>query len=349
MTVARHTKHGSDTRATGSVVGLILIAALIAALVIGVGGWMYAHNGLGASHAKTSPVASASDSPATASASSSTASSKHEQRPVHDTLERKAAPAPDLTTVAEEKRMSDVSSAVTAAVAGNGGIWSVYVEDLATGKTVSVGGQPMVAASDIKLYVMLAVYDKQHAGTLAAGGQDTTSLINQMITVSSNAATNQLVLMVGDGDMATGMQRVTGTAARYGFSSSKQLRVLSDAGTDGTGTENWTSASDCGRFLAALYRGKLVSAEASRSMLDVLLGQTRRAKIPAGVPSGIQVANKTGELAGVENDAAVVWGKAADGTERDYVMVVMTSGVVSGTAQQQIAALSSQVYEAMTA
>lgn len=101
--------------------GLILIAALIAALVIGVGGWMYAHNGLGASHAKTSPVASASDSPATASASSSTASSKHEQHPVHDTLERKAAPAPDLTTVAEEKRMSDVSSAVTAAVAGNGG------------------------------------------------------------------------------------------------------------------------------------------------------------------------------------------------------------------------------------
>ena len=47
MTVARHTKHSSDTRATGSVVGLILIAALIAALVIGVGGWMYAHNGLG--------------------------------------------------------------------------------------------------------------------------------------------------------------------------------------------------------------------------------------------------------------------------------------------------------------
>ena len=29
----------------------------------------------------------------------------------------------------------------------------------------------MVAASDIKLYVMLAVYDKQHAGTLATGGK----------------------------------------------------------------------------------------------------------------------------------------------------------------------------------
>lgn len=29
----------------------------------------------------------------------------------------------------------------------------------------------MVAASDIKLYVMLAVYDKQHAGTLATGGE----------------------------------------------------------------------------------------------------------------------------------------------------------------------------------
>lgn len=34
----------------------------------------------------------------------------------------------------------------------------------------------MVAASDIKLYVMLAVYDKQHAGTLATAGSRATRL-----------------------------------------------------------------------------------------------------------------------------------------------------------------------------
>ncbi|PWG65364.1 serine hydrolase [Bifidobacterium callitrichidarum] len=230
----------------------------------------------------------------------------------------------------------------------SGGTWSAYVEDLDTGKTVSLNEQPMVAASEIKLYVMLTVYDRLASGTLNTGGQSTDALLNQMITVSSNAATNQLVQMIGDGDMATGIKRVTETAAKYGYASSKQLRALSDAGTDGTGTENWTSAADCGKLLAAIYRGKLVSPEASQAMLGLLEGQTRRNKIPSGVPAGIQVANKTGELAGVENDAAIVWGKAADGSARDYVLVVMTSGVDSATAQQAIVGASSAVYAGMT-
>lgn len=39
-------------------------------------------------------------------------------------------------------------------------------------------------------------------------------------------------------------------------------------------------------------------------MIDLMLGQQRRSKIPAGLPSQISVANKTGESPGVENDSA---------------------------------------------
>ncbi len=38
-----------------------------------------------------------------------------------------------------------------------------------------------------------------------------------------------------------------------------------------------------------------------------LKAQQLRSKIPDGVPSGVQTANKTGELDTVENDAAIVF------------------------------------------
>jgi beta-lactamase class A len=323
----------------------MMLAALLAVLIIGgISGWLYAHGLIGQSH-EPGPV------PAGQSQHAS-----HPQRhrsadptPSHEVLNRGTAPVPDAGETASDTRMAAIRTMVESSLAGRNGTWSVYVEDLESGETVSVNEQPMVAASEIKLYVMLTVYDRLNAGTLNDGGRDIASLVNQMITVSSNEATNQLVLIIGDGTMATGMQRVTDTAARYGFGSSRQLRSLSDTGTDGSGAENWTSAADCGAFLSGLYHGKLVSGEASTTMLSMLSGQTRRAKIPAGVPEGIQVANKTGELPGVENDAAIIWGRAADGSSRDYALVVMASGIDSGTAQQQIAALSAQVYAGMTA
>ena len=71
--------------------------------------------------------------------------------------------------------------------------------------------------------------------------------------------------------------------------------------------------------------------------------QQRRSKIPAGLPTGVTVGNKTGELSNVENDAAIVY--SAGGT---YVLCVMSENL-SDTyqAQQFIARTSSVVYEAM--
>ena len=55
-------------------------------------------------------------------------------------------------------------------------------------------------------------------------------------------------------------------------------------------------------------------------MRKLLLAQTRRWKIPSGIPSGIKVANKTGETSSVEHDMAIVYGK-----KKDYIICVFSN------------------------
>lgn len=235
------------------------------------------------------------------------------------------------------------------------GTWQVYIEDLATGASLAVGDHAAYAASVIKLYVMLAVFQRIADGALADTPQ-VERLLEQMVTVSSNEATNTLVRMLAS-DGERGFDVVTRVAREHGFASvnlSQWLGVL-----DGDVQAKRTSASDAGRFLAAAYRGQLVSREASERMIGLLLGQTRRAKIPGGVPGGVAVANKTGEAAGVDNDAAIVFGSgstdvfdgtgtAALGRRGDYVLIVMTEGIADAEATRAaIRSLSATVWATM--
>ena len=50
----------------------------------------------------------------------------------------------------------------------------------------------------------------------------------------------------------------------------------------------------------------IASAAHCRTMVTIMLGQTDRAKIPAALPAGMPIANKTGELTGTRDDVAVV-------------------------------------------
>ena len=99
----------------------------------------------------------------------------------------------------------------------------------------------------------------------------------------------------------------------------------------------FTSAKDCGEFLKKVYLNETSHA---LDILEFLKRQERREKIPAGVPEGIEVANKTGELSGIENDAALVL--MEDDT---YSITVITSGLTdSSSAREKIKEISSEVY-----
>lgn len=60
-------------------------------------------------------------------------------------------------------------------------------------------------------------------------------------------------------------------------------------------------------------------------MLSFLKQQQRRSKIPAGVPTGVTVANKTGETDDYTHDAAIVYSKGAR-----YIICVMAHTPGSG-------------------
>jgi beta-lactamase class A len=102
---------------------------------------------------------------------------------------------------------------------------------------------------------------------------------------------------------------------------------------------NVTSAKDCGVLLENIYRGTCVSAKYSKAMLNLLLAQTRQWKIPASLPSGVKVANKTGETDTVENDIAIVYGPKAD-----YVICIFSNVGNSSYAISKLQTISRTVY-----
>ena len=81
----------------------------------------------------------------------------------------------------------------------------------------------------------------------------------------------------------------------------------------------------------------------AREMFLLLAQQTRTNKIPAKLPTGVRVANKTGELADVENDVGIIYKTAGD---VDLVVCFMSEGVSTpGDAQTAIADLSLLIYD----
>ena len=214
------------------------------------------------------------------------------------------------------------------------GTWCIYVKNLDTGESFSINNQKMYAASLIKLYAMGAVYDKIQQGKIKESSVSST--IGSMITVSDNGAFNNIVRRVGKNYINTWCKKngYKQTVQGHGLEPSGNSAGLSN----GSGS-NMTSVKDCGKFLESVYRGTCVGKKSSAKMLRFLKNQKRRYKIPAGVPSGVTVANKTGEYDIYAHDAAIVYSRGAD-----YIICVMVRGYGSGWSSN-IPALSRMTYD----
>ena len=210
-----------------------------------------------------------------------------------------------------------------------GGKWSLYLKRLDTGRVIGINAEEkMVAASLIKLFVAGEFYTQVKDGKL-----DEDSYGNKpdiMISISDNAACNTLI-------SAVGMSNVNEFAKRNGYEQTQLNRRM----LENNGTENYTSARDCGVMLEKVLDGKYVSKHASERILEKgLKAQERRSKIPAGVPSGVKTANKTGDLTFADNDAAIVWSPACT-----YILCIMSSD--TGNRIPEIVKLSSMVYKGL--
>lgn len=215
--------------------------------------------------------------------------------------------------------------------------WAVYVQDLKSGAEKSSGQGKMQAASLIKLYIMGAVYENYEKLTTAVGKEKIDGLLDSMITVSDNEAANTLTRLLGNQEAKAGREVVNTYCRNQGYGDSSMGRMLLEATAEG---DNYTSVKDCGLFLERVYNKKIPHAE---EMLILLKQQERTGKIPEGVPSGIETANKTGELSNVENDVAIVFAG-----ENPYILCVMSENLKDAAeARRVIVNLSSGIYESI--
>jgi beta-lactamase class A len=108
--------------------------------------------------------------------------------------------------------------------------------------------------------------------------------------------------------------------------------------------DNMGSPRDMAELLSMVAQSRCASAPSCRLMVEVMAQQEWREKIPAGLPEGLLVANKTGGVSGTSNDAAIVYTPAG----APMVMVVFWKGLdhqAKGRADAAIAEIAAVLYE----
>jgi len=210
---------------------------------------------------------------------------------------------------------------------------SVYVEEL-TGERRMATHNPdtiMVTASTYKLFVAYAVLHEAELGTVnmstrLSTGTTAEAALTKMITQSDNASGQALGFFVG-WDTADNLAASLGATHTH-------LNNYDSSGNAIQG-EKTSTVGDLAILLTKLQNSTLLDPTDTDMIIGLMKAQAWRERVPAGVPENIQVADKPGWLANVQNDAAIVYGPKST-----YLLVVMTTSNTT----QPLANLSQIVY-----
>lgn len=161
-------------------------------------------------------------------------------------------------------------------------------------------------------------------------------LVRHAIVHSGNLATNLALEHVGGAEVAA----VLGDA---GCTPDTVLpRGIEDAAAREAGLDNLVTAADLARVMCGIASRTLAAEETCREVEAVLAAQEHRDKIPAGLPTGTYVANKTGWVTGVAHDVALV----RPGDKDPYVLAVCTTtDLTEDEASRVVAAVSATMWQ----
>jgi beta-lactamase class A len=234
---------------------------------------------------------------------------------------------------------------------------SLYIKDLSTEYEIKINSDKEIpSASLVKIPIMAAVYELAEKGDLSlnekltykkkyrCGGSGIIKrsrygtkftireLVELMITLSDNVATHMLIDRIG-------IKNLNKIFKELGLKNTNIDRFVMDLQARDKGIENYTTAEDIGLLLEKIYRGKLVSKEASVEMLLIMLKQRISDRIPKKLPTQVAVAHKTGLMKDVCHDAGIVYTNNGD-----FIICVLTHNIKPQVAKEIIADAAYMTY-----
>lgn len=138
-------------------------------------------------------------------------------------------------------------------------------------------------------------------------------LAYQMITTSSNLATNLLI------DIVT-VETIQLALDELDIHGIKVLRGVEDQAAFDAGLNNEVTANGLASLLRAIAENRAYTEASCEKMREILLDQQYKSGIPAGLPKAARVAHKTGNISTVHHDAGIVYVEG----RKPYVLVVLT-------------------------
>ncbi|MDJ1506937.1 serine hydrolase [Xanthocytophaga agilis] len=162
-------------------------------------------------------------------------------------------------------------------------------------------------------------------------------LVYEMITVSSNMATNLLIDKVGASNVMNTMQEI-------GAKDMRILRGVEDQKAFDKGWNNTVTAYDLAIIFEKIARGQVVDRKSSEEMVQILKEQKFNDIIPLYLPKEVKIAHKTGFITSVRHDSAIIY--LPDG--RRYVLILLSKGLENPEAGvEALARVSEIIYEFM--
>ncbi|MBP1660732.1 MAG: beta-lactamase [Candidatus Aminicenantes bacterium] len=249
--------------------------------------------------------------------------------------------------------------AVRAVEGGLDGVLGIALKDLATGKTFLLNEREVFPqASSIKIAVLLETFKQAEEGRLKLDefialeesrkvegsgvlfhlGRPSLSLSIRdlavlMVVLSDNTATNILIEKVG-------LEAVNKRMDALGLPKTRLRRKMMDLQAAAEGRENVSTPLEMMTLLERIWKGSAIG-EPYRKDLLAILAIPKDSPLRAGVPEGVDVAEKPGELEAVRCDSGIVMLSG-----RPYVLCVMTTYLKrDADGNQAITAVSRIVYE----
>lgn len=240
--------------------------------------------------------------------------------------------------VSHDSERMQLEQEINSIISGETGIWSVYIKNLNTGMELVINNRETVAASLIKLFNMVTLYDEIYKGNVVMTDSLDKSL-RLMITESSNSGSNKVVETIGNGNFAKGAEKVTALAQELGCTYTLEQHKLYDDYAPSIG-KNRTSVKDCGLILEKIYFQNCTTPKYDKEMLELLKQQQWDWKLPKGIPHNALIAHKTGENSRVEADVGIVFSPKCD-----YIICVSVMEYGTKKTHQVFADISGCVYK----